>query len=74
MSQSSLPTGPLTLALFKFSYATYRGLQAVVPWTHVPERSNLFVVFDDVRSRENNGLITTTKLLKIVCGGEVLVC
>ena len=42
-------------------------------WTHVPDRDNIFAVFDLVRDKTLDGAVLEKKLLKVVRGGEVLV-
>ena len=75
MSQLSINNGGdlLTFSLCKFSYATTVTLQGNLLWNHLPERDNIFVVFDAVATKDHLGLLSKVQFLKIVRGGEVLV-
>ena len=42
-------------------------------WTHLPQRSDMFAVFDTVRKVRISKDVSETKLLKLVRGGELLV-
>ena len=64
----------LTMPLAKFSYATTLNLSSRLTWKHLPERDNIFAVFDVVKSKGLAGRIKRQDVLKVVKGGEVLVC
>ena len=74
-NHTPLNTGGLkTLSLFKFSYATNPSLQGKLLWTHLPQRDNLFAVFDYVTCRDPHGQPVRSSLFKVLRGTEVLVC
>ena len=73
-SQSGHVTGPVSLPLFKLSFCTTVGLRSNLVWTHLPQRDNLFAVFDYVTRSSVEGFISQKRTLKLVRGGEVLVC
>ena len=70
---STLTQGPVTLPLFKFSYCTSPNHQAKVIWTHLPQRSDMFAVFDVIRKVGTSMFASEMKVLKLVRGGELLV-
>ena len=74
-SQSStLGTDDLkSLSLFKFSYVTSPSMQGKLLWTHLPQRDNLFAVFDQIYCKDLSGLLVKRRFLKIIRGGDVLV-
>ena len=80
MASSSLSTaptvtqGPVALPLFKFSHCTSPNPQAKMIWTHLPQRSDMFAVFDVIRKVGTGMVASETKVLKLVRGGELLVC
>ena len=76
MAQTSIANGNmfLSLPLFKFSYATTAAIQGKLHWTHLPQRDNIYVVFDDVSSQDRQEGPFNRRLMKIVRGGETLVC
>lgn len=43
-------------------------------WTHIPDQDDMFAVVDQVRRLGLGGAITTRKILKLVRGGNLLVC
>lgn len=63
----------VTLALYKFSYATTIDILAKPIWTHLPQRDNLFAVFDQVAGETAPGRVARQKILKIAQAGELLV-
>ena len=79
MPPPSAPTGsnphlgPVTLPLFKLSHCTISGPGARMLWTHLPNRDDMFAVFDQVRSTELGGAVISKQVLKLVRGGELLV-
>ena len=70
---STLMQGPVTLPLFKFSYCTSPNHQAKVIWNHLPQRSDMFAVFDVIRKVGISMVASEVKVLKLVRGGELLV-
>ena len=42
-------------------------------WTHLPNRDDIFAVFDEIRSRELDGTISGKQVMKLLRGGELLV-
>ena len=42
-------------------------------WTHLPQRSDMFAVFDMVRKARIGKVVSETKILKLIRGGELLV-
>ncbi len=62
------------LPLAKFSYATSLSEHdAYINWVHLPQRDNLFVVFDTIRIRLSGNRYEERKVLKVVCGSDILV-
>lgn len=43
-------------------------------WTHIPAQDDMFAVVDQVRRMGLGGAITTRKVLKLIRGGNLLVC
>ena len=70
---ATVTQGPVTLSLFKFSYCTTASPRSPMQWTHVPDRDNIFAVFDLVRNKTLDGAVLEKKLLKVVRGGVLLV-
>ena len=71
---STVTQGPVALPLFKFSHCTSPNPQAKMIWTHLPQRSDMFAVFDVIRKVGTGMVASETKVLKLVRGGELLVC
>ena len=67
------PSSLVTLPLYKFSHAMSPTLQSRIQWSHLPQRDNLFAVFDEVRERDHEDAIVRRSVMKIVHGGNVLV-
>ena len=42
-------------------------------WTHLPQRSDIFAVFDVIRKVEIGMVISERKVLKLIRGSELLV-
>ena len=42
-------------------------------WTHLPNRDDMFAVFDQVRSTDLGGAVISKQVLKLIRGGELLV-
>ena len=42
-------------------------------WTHLPNRDDMFAVFDVLRRRTLEEVVIEKKVLKLVRGGELLV-
>ena len=74
ISPSSIHPAPLSLPLFKLSFCTTPTVRANLVWTHLPQRDNLFAVFDCVSQKDAEGFMTQQKILKLVRGGDLLVC
>ncbi|KAL9132412.1 MAG: hypothetical protein Q9175_006412 [Cornicularia normoerica] len=78
MAPSSVPTAstvtqrPITLPLFKFSHCTSPNPQAKMIWTHLPQRSDMFAVFDLIRKVGIGMIVSEIRVLKLVRGGELL--
>ena len=70
---STLYSGPVSLTLFKLSFCTTPILRANLVWTHLPQRDNLFAVFDYVTRKDVEGFTTEKKILKLMRGGDLLV-
>ena len=66
-------TGPVPLSLFKLSFCTTATLRSNLLWTHLPNRDDLFAVFDSVYHKDLEGPVTEKKVLKLVRGGDLLV-
>lgn len=66
--------GLTTLPLKKFSYVTTPASCGKLLWTHLPQRDNLFAVFDFVIDKDLEGLIVKKRFLRFVRGDEILVC
>ena len=73
LTASIAPGYPVTLPLFKLSYCTISSPGQRMLWTHLPNRDDMFAVFDETRSRELDGTVTSKRVLKLVRGGELLV-
>lgn len=61
------------LPLIKFSYVTTTSLHGPLPWTHLPQGSDLSVVFETVTSPTNDGNIQRRVLFKVTVGDHALV-
>ena len=72
-SQSTL-LGPESLPLFKLSFCTTATLHSKMIWTHLPHRAGLFAAFDQIRKSGLGGLVSEKKVLKLIQGGDLLVC
>jgi len=70
---SNVSLGPVTLPLFKLSHCTVSGHGARMLWTHLPNRDDMFAVFDQVSSRDLGGAVLSKQILKLIRGGELLV-
>ena len=70
---STVTQGPVTLSLFKLSHCTTPNPQAKMIWTHLPQRSDMFVIFDVIRKLGIDTIVSEIKVLKLVRGSEVLV-
>lgn len=66
--------GLTTLPLKKFSYVTTRASHTKLLWTHLPQRDNLFAVFDFTTAKDLEGLTVKKRFLRFLRGDEVLVC
>ena len=76
LSQQTSPSALgnlLTMPLAKFSYATTSGLQSKPSWTHLPNRDNMYAVFDLVKSKGSGDSVNQRDLLKVVRGSDLLV-
>ncbi|KAL8825961.1 MAG: hypothetical protein Q9191_004090 [Dirinaria sp. TL-2023a] len=71
-SQSSVIQGPTSLTLFKLSFCTTPTLRSRLLWTHLPNRDNLFAVFDSLFQKDLEGSVTEKKMLKLIRGSELL--
>lgn len=74
LSQSGSSHGPLTLPLFKLSFCTATTHGSKLMWTHLTKEREIFAVFDQIKKFGLGGSITEKKLLKLTCGGDLLVC
>lgn len=75
-SVSSAPTvdySPTSLPLFKLSHCTTTTPRSNMLWTHLPNRDDMFAVFDQLRRMNFDGSIVEMKVLKLVRAGELLV-
>lgn len=63
----------VSLSLFKLSHCTTPNLQSNLLWTHLPNRDNMYAVFDRIRKTSLEGLIVEQKVMKLICYGELLV-
>ena len=61
------------LPLIKFSYVTTASLHGPLPWTHLPQGSDLSAVFETVTSPTNDGHIQRRVLFKVIVGDHALV-
>ena len=43
-------------------------------WTHLSGRANMFAVFDKLRSIGLGGSISESRVLKLTCEADLLVC
>ena len=73
-SQSTLVPGPVSLTLFKLSFCTTANLRSNLLWTHLPNRDDLFAVFDSVFHKDLEGSVAEKKVLRLIRGGDLLVC
>lgn len=74
LSRSGSSEGPISLPLFKLSFCTTATHGSKFLWTHLTGKNEMFAVFDQVRKIGLGGSITERRLLKLTCGGELLVC
>lgn len=77
LSQQRSPAalnGLLTMPLGKFSYATTLALQSKPIWTHLPDRDNMFAVFDLVSSMGSGDDVSQRNVLKVVRASDLVVC
>jgi hypothetical protein len=65
---------PLRIQLFKFSHVTTTSLHGPLPWIHVLEHPNLFVVFDQISHGNAVGSVNKRTVLRVMRGSNVLVC
>ena len=61
------------MTLFKLSFCTTPTLRSHLLWTHLPNRDNLFAVFDSLFQKDLEGSVTEKKMLKLIRGSELLV-
>ena len=66
--------GLTTLPLKKFSFVTTPASRGKLLWTHLPQRDNLFAVFDFATGKDLEGLVVKKRFLRFVRGDEILVC
>ena len=66
--------GLTTLPLKKFSYVTTPASRGKLLWTHLPQRDNLFAVFEFLTGKDLEGLTVKKRFLRFVRGNEILVC
>lgn len=43
-------------------------------WTHLPNRDDMFAVFDQVKMKDHDGIVRDKRLLKLVRGADNIVC
>ncbi|KAA6413315.1 MAG: hypothetical protein FRX48_03059 [Lasallia pustulata] len=75
LSQQRSPAalnGLLTMPLGKFSYATTLALQSKPIWTHLPDRDNMFAVFDLVSSMGSGDDVSQRNVLKVVRASDLV--
>lgn len=65
--------GPTSLHLFKLSHCTTTTPRSNMLWTHLPNRDDMFAVFDQLRRKNPDGSIVEKKVMKLVRAGELLV-
>ncbi|KAL9118187.1 MAG: hypothetical protein Q9187_005271 [Circinaria calcarea] len=65
--------GLTTLPLKKFSYVTTRTSHGKLLWTHLPQRDNLFAVFDFTTTKDLEGLTVKKRFLRFIRGVEILI-
>ena len=70
---STVAQGPVALPLFKFSHCTSPNPGAKMVWTHLPQRSDMYAVFDIIRKVTVGKDVSETKILKLIRGGELIV-
>ena len=70
---SNAPLGPISLPLFKLSHCTITNPGARMLWTHLTSGDDTFAVFDEVRSRDLDGTVSSKQVMKLIRGGELLV-
>lgn len=63
----------ITKALVKVSHATVNRDRASPVWTHVKERDDLVMVLDHVRALVASQQYVDRRILRVVCGSEVIV-
>jgi hypothetical protein len=70
----SNPSDLISLALCKFSHASSNiSFHGKLIWTHLPERGNLFLVFDRRTQKDSAGIVFKASLMKIIRGSDVIV-
>ena len=74
MSQVGSQSGLVALELFKFSFSTSASRRSLVQWTHLSGRGDILAVFDNITTTDASGLLVKRLFLKVLHGGEVLVC
>ena len=66
--------GLTTFQLYKISMATNPRFYGNLLWTHIKQRDDMRFVFDDMVTQHPNGLVSTKRCIKVMAGGDVLVC
>ena len=74
MSQVDSQSGLVALELFKFSFSTSASRRSLVQWTHLSGRGAIIAVFDNITAIDTSGVLVKRLFLKVLHGGEVLVC
>ena len=64
----------LTLSLFKISYTSSATVQGKFTWTHLPQRDNIFAVFDGLNGPAYGASSQVGRVLKLLQNSDVLVC
>lgn len=73
-SQAIPGHGPSSLSLYKLSFCTTAAPGARMLWTHLSGHTNMFAVFDRLRSIGLGGSISESQILKLTCEADLLVC
>lgn len=63
----------LTLSLFKVSYTSSATVQGKFTWTHLPQRDNIFAVFDGLNGPAYGLSSQAGRVLKILQNSDILV-
>lgn len=71
---TSVNNGPVLLPLFKLSYSTAATTGSNMLWTHLPNRDDMYAIFDVVRRVDPGGSVVEKKILKLIRGGDLMVC